>query len=98
MVKTSPPKVLYTTVSYLAVDALFVPRSTCLLHFLDFLVGFNIEWYNNSVHDPAWWWVKASNLETPSGVVVRFNLAHVPDLETPSGVVVRFNPCARSGP
>ncbi len=29
------------------------------------------------VHDPAWWWVKASNLETPSGVVVRFNLAHV---------------------
>eukprot|EP00980_Cylindrotheca_fusiformis_P007273 scaffold1525_cov142-Cylindrotheca_fusiformis.AAC.73 len=29
------------------------------------------------VHDPAWWWVKASNLGTPSGVVVRFNLAHV---------------------
>ena len=29
------------------------------------------------VHDPAWWWVKASNLETPNGVVVRFNLAHV---------------------
>ena len=29
------------------------------------------------VHDPAWWWVKASNLEGPGGPVVRFNLAHV---------------------
>ena len=28
------------------------------------------------VHDPAWWWVKASNLKRPSGLVVRFNLAH----------------------
>ena len=29
------------------------------------------------VHDPAWWWVKASNLGGPGGPVVRFNLAHV---------------------
>lgn len=29
------------------------------------------------VHDPAWWWVKASNLEGPGGPVVQFNLAHV---------------------
>ena len=28
------------------------------------------------VHDPAWWWVKASNLGGPGGPVVRFNLAH----------------------
>jgi hypothetical protein len=32
------------------------------------------------VHDPAWWWVQASNLWTASAVVVRFNLAHVADL------------------
>jgi hypothetical protein len=29
------------------------------------------------VHDPAWWWVKASNLGRLSGLVVRFNLARV---------------------
>ena len=28
------------------------------------------------MHDPAWWWVKASNLGTLSGVAVRFSLAH----------------------
>ena len=27
------------------------------------------------MHDPAWWWVKASNLGTLSGVAVRFGLA-----------------------
>ena len=30
-----------------------------------------------SVHDPAWWWVKASNLGRLGGLVVRFHLAHV---------------------
>ena len=30
-----------------------------------------------SVHDPAWWWVKASNLGGLSGPVVQFHLAHV---------------------
>jgi hypothetical protein len=29
-----------------------------------------------SVHDPAWWWAKASNLRGLGGPVVRFNLAH----------------------
>ena len=28
------------------------------------------------MHDPAWWWVKASNLGGLGGPVVRFNLAH----------------------
>ena len=27
--------------------------------------------------DPAWWWVKASNLGGLGGPVVRFNLSHV---------------------
>jgi len=33
--------------------------------------------FSSSVHDPAWWWVEASNLRGLSGPVVRFNLAHV---------------------
>ena len=37
------------------------------------------------VHDPAWWWVKASNLGGLSGPVVRFNLAHVSDDESIQG-------------
>ena len=29
------------------------------------------------MHEPAWWWVKASNLEGLERPVVRFDLAHV---------------------
>lgn len=33
--------------------------------------------FKTCVHDLAWWWVKASNLEGLGGPVVRFHLAHV---------------------
>ena len=33
-------------------------------------------WAYLGVHDPAWWWVKASNLGGLGGPVVRFNFMH----------------------
>lgn len=67
---------MHTTVPNLAVDALVAEVHSPLIletsrHYLS----------PNGVHDPAWWWVKASNLGTPSGVVVRFNLAHETDID-----------------
>jgi len=42
------------------------------------------------VHDPAWWWVKASNLGGLGGPVVRFNLAHVVNVHHGAMFCFRF--------
>ena len=40
------------------------------------------------MHDPAWWWVAASNRRGPGGPAVRFSLAHV---MTASKCVIDFS-------
>jgi hypothetical protein len=70
------------------VDALpFVVRAEVVLYLFTYMIvdggsnrfiSLNVEY--KSVLDPAWWWVKASNLGGLENPVVQFDLAHVFEL------------------